>query len=117
MSKLNGTNSEHEGLEDLPKALRGPAKTHGRRMVALVYGAGMCSEATATLARKAQARQDGEAMDALRVLSQTFNQISTAYCKEQGWTEAELAMCDRDIMVSFAGEVLQGQSGRIILSQ
>jgi IMP dehydrogenase len=32
-------------------------------------------------------------------------------------TEAELAMCDRDIMVSFAGEVLQGQSGRIILSQ
>ena len=56
MSKLNGTDSEHEGLEDLPKPLRGPAKTHGRRMVALVYGAGMCSEATATLARKAQAR-------------------------------------------------------------
>jgi hypothetical protein len=117
MSKLNGDDTVLDGVEDLPKALRGPARAHGRKMVALVYGAGMCSEATATLARKAQARQDGEAMDALRVLSQTFNQVSTAYCKLQGWTEAELALCDRDIMTSFAAEVFEGQAGRIVLAQ
>jgi hypothetical protein len=115
MSKLNGDDAPLEGLEDLPKPLRGPARVHGRKMVALVFGAGMCSEAVGLLAQKS--RRDAEAMDALRVLSQTFNQVSTAYAKEQGWTEAQLAMCDRDIMTSYAGEVFEGQAGRIILSQ
>ena len=67
--------NEEDLMLDLPPALRKPAQLHGRAMVGLVYGAGICSEATAVLARGIQARQNGAEMHALQVLSKTFNQI------------------------------------------
>lgn len=99
---------------DLPMPLREPAKTHGRAMVALVYGAGMASEAMKVLAQRNRARGDGACIHALRVIADVYNESSTALCKVHGWTEGELAMCDRDINLSFASSV-QTPSGKIIL--
>ena len=99
---------------DLPKQLREPAKEHGREMVALVYGAGMASEATKVLAMRAQSQRDSASLHAVKVLSEVFNQTSTAYCKQMGWTEALLAQCDRDISLSFAGGIVDAK-GKIIL--
>jgi len=90
---------------DLPLALRGPAETHGRAMVALVYGAGMASEAMKVLAMRNQARGDGACIHALRVVADVYNESSTALCKVHGWTEGMLAMCDRDISLSFASSI------------
>lgn len=101
---------------DLPKQLRGPAQTHGREMVALVYGAGMASEATQVLALRATSMRDSKSLHAVRVLSQTFNETSTAYCKLKGWTEAMLAQCDRDISLSFAGGIVDAKGGIILNS-
>ena len=103
-----------DDLGDLPKQLRGPVGTYGRAMVALVYGAGMASEATKVLALRAQSQRDTDGLHAVRVLSETFNEMSTAYCKVMGWTEAMLMQCDRDISLSFAGAVVDGK-GLIIL--
>ena len=100
---------------DLPPPLRAPSRTHGRAMVALVYDAGVCSEAIKVLARRAEAQRDSEGMRAIRILSDSFNQTSTALCKAQGWTEEMLAMCDRDISISFASAVTTAESRKIIL--
>ena len=99
---------------DLPMPLREPAKTHGRAMVALVYGAGMASEAMKVLAQRNRARGDGACIHALRVIADVYNESSTALCKVHGWTKGELAQCDRDINLSFASSV-QTPSGKIIL--
>ena len=110
----NLTQSKEDLFLDLPLALRGPASVHGRAMVALVYGAGMASEAMKVLAQRNQARQDGACIHALRVIADVYNESSTALCKVHGWTEGELAMCDRDINLAFASCV-QAPTGKIIL--
>jgi len=99
---------------DLPKQLRGPVQTHGREMVALVYGAGMASEATKVLALRAQSQRDSAGLHAVKVLSEVFNQTSTAYCKKMGWTEEMLAQCDRDISLSLAGGLVDAKGGIIL---
>lgn len=95
--------TESNEFLDLPEQLRGPAQTHGRDMVALVYGAGMASEAMKVLAKH---QKSPDVSRALVVLSNIFNETSTAYCKTKGWTEEMLAMCDRDISLSFAAGIV-----------
>lgn len=104
MSKLND-NAQTDQFLDLPKELRGPAATHGREMVALVYGAGMASEATQRIAHDLAVFRCTKGTHGLLVLSTEFNQVATALAKAKGWTEGELAMCDRDINISFANTV------------
>jgi len=108
-------NNQLDQFLDLPSQLRGPARVHGRAMVALVYGAGMASEATKVLVLRAQSQRDSAGMHALRVLADVYNQTSTALCRSHGWTEEMLAMCDRDISQSFAGGI-QVADKKIILT-
>lgn len=99
---------------DLPAQLRGAAGKYGRGMVALVYGAGMSSEAMKTLAAEAARHRSAPGRHALVVLSDVFNQTATALAKKEGWTEEMMAQCDRDIQLAFAGSV-QAAETRIIL--
>jgi hypothetical protein len=99
---------------DLPMPLREPAKTHGRAMVALVYGAGMASEAIKVLHSRNISQRDVACTQALGVLAETFNEASSALCRLNGWEEGELAQCDRDINLSFAAMV-KVPGGKIIL--
>ena len=100
---------------DLPEPLRAVAGKYGRSMVALVYGAGMCSEATKVLMHEVTRTRSGPGRHALIVLSQTFNETSSALCRLEEWTEEMLAQCDRDISLAFASAV-QVADKKIILS-
>lgn len=102
-------------MKDIPQVLMKVVEQYGREMVALVYGAGLASEATKVLAGRGQALRDRELLHATCLLGETFNQVSSAYCKQKGWTEAELAQCDRDIMLSFASAVQVAEAPKIII--
>ena len=109
--------NKHDGMDtfaDLPEPLRAVAGKYGRSMVALVYGAGMCSEATKVLSHEVQRTRSAPGRHALIVLSQTFNETSSALCRLEGWSEEQLAQCDRDISLAFASAV-QVPKGKIIL--
>jgi hypothetical protein len=96
---------------DLPDHLRPVALKYGRDMFALVFDAGMCSQATQVLATLANKHMSKSGIHAVQVLASAFNEISTAYAKSKGWDEAVLAQCDRDIQLAFQGKVqVPGQS-------
>ena len=96
---------------DLPEEFRPVAMKYGRHMFALVFDAGMCSQATGILAELANKHQSRGGIHAVQVLANAFNEISTAYAKSKGWDEAILAQCDRDIGLAFQGKVqVPGQS-------
>ena len=108
---------KHEGMDtfaDLPEPLRAVAGKYGRAMVALVYGAGMASEAMKVLAFEIARSRSTAGRHALLVLGQTFNEASTALAKSHAWTEELMAQCDRDISIAFASAV-QTPTRKIIL--
>jgi hypothetical protein len=111
---MNGFNgSGHRDFLDVPGLLGPVVAAHGQGMVALVYGAGMAAEAAGVLA--ATARRNGEMMHALQVITEAFNQVSTAYCKEMGWTEQVLGECDQAIKLAFADALVVAEGPRIVL--
>jgi hypothetical protein len=98
-------------LSGIPREFQPVVEKYGREMFALVMNAGMCSQGTKVLAALAQKHGSRGGLHALGVLSQAFNQISTAYCKQMGWEEGILQQCDRDIGLAFAGRIeVPGQS-------
>ena len=99
--------------QDLPAQLADVVMKHGRPMVALVFGAGLGSEATKVLAERSRG---GAVLHAVRVLAQVYNETSTAYVKSQGWTEGMLAECDRDIQLAFSAQIV-GVDGGLLRSQ
>ena len=94
-----------ESNRDLDPIFRPVANKYGRDMFALVMNAGLCSQATEILMGLASKHHSQHSMHALGVLSNGFNEISSAYCKLQGWDAGMLAQCDRDIQLAFAGRV------------
>lgn len=105
-----------DDMLDLDPVMRPVAAKYGREMFALVMNAGMASQAAEVLAAQAQKRQSRATAHAVGVLSSAFNQVSNAYCKMHGWTEGELAQCDRDIMLAFAGKIAKPGSALILNS-
>jgi hypothetical protein len=85
-------------------------------MVALVYGAGMASEAVKVLTELSQRSKNREVLHAVTVLAQAYNEISTAYAKGQGWTEGELNSCDSAINQAFAAQIVGPDGGLIQLN-
>lgn len=102
---------------DLESCVRPVAQQYGREMFALVMNAGLCSEAVKVLAAAAQKHQSRNSMHAIGVLSSAFNQVSTALCKQHGWTEEMLAQCDRDIARAWAGRVVLAGAGTSLVDQ
>ena len=89
----------------IPEHFHPVVRKYGRAMFALVMDAGMSTQATAVLATLADKHHSKAGRHAVVVLSQAFNEISTAYCKLQGWEEGILTQCDRDIGLAFAGKI------------
>jgi len=85
--------------------MKGVVEAHGVEMAQAVLDAGLCSEAVAKLVEIGRITGRGEVLAAVRLLSQSYTRISSEYCKEKGWTEAQLALCDRDLQLAFAGKV------------
>ena len=103
-----------EEFLDLPAEFRPVAQKYGRAMFALVFDAGMCSQATTVLAAFAEKQRSRHTTHAVKVLAEAFNQISSAYAKQMGWGEGVLQQCDRDIGLAWQGKV-QVQGSAIIL--
>ena len=99
----------------MPEEFKKVAETHGREMVELVLDAGLCSEAIKKLVEIGRVTGRGEVLAAVLVLARAFNSVSTAYCKEKGWTEEMMALCDRDLQLAFAGKLIVPEDGRIVL--
>jgi len=105
-------NAREKGI---PKEFAPVIREYGGEMVGLVLDAGLCSEAVKELVRIGQATRRSEVLAAVALLARAFNTVSTAYCKEKGWTEAQLALCDRDLQLAHAGKLIVPEGGRIIL--
>jgi len=93
----------------------GVAEVHGQAMCQMVLDAELGSEAVGRLVGKARARQDAELAKAAAVLAEVFNRASNAYCSSQGWTEEQLALCERDLQLAFANKVWTLGEGRKII--
>lgn len=89
---------------------------HGREMFALVMNAGMARQAVEVLGAQAQKHQSSHSLHAVRMLAQAFNQVSSAYAAKEGWTEEQLALCDRDIQLAFKGKIITPGSAILLNS-
>mgnify|MGYP001588248916 FL=1 len=102
-------------FEDLDPCFRPVAAKYSREMFALVMNAGMAGQAAEVLTAQAQLHGSRAAAHAVGVMAQSFNQLSNAYCKLQGWEAGMLAQCDRDLQLAFAGKVAVAGEGMIKL--
>ena len=102
---------EVDEMLDIDAAFRPVVEQYGRSMFALVMNAGMCEQAAQVLAGLVKKHQSLHSAQALRVIADSFNQVSNAYVKQMGWTEELVAQCDRDVQRAFAGKIIvPGQS-------
>ena len=104
---------EEENL-DLPPEFREVAAKYGRPMFTLVFNAGMSSQAAQVLVNFANKHKSQHSMHAVGVLTKSFNEISNAYCKMNGWDEGILSQCDRDIGLAFQHKIIT-PTNKIIL--
>lgn len=110
-SAAKGTPAPGTGL---PPEFTPVVEAYGLPMVQAVLDAGLCSEAVGKLAAIGRASGRGEILPAVMILAKAYNRISSAYCRDRGWTEELLAQCDRDLQLAFAGKVWT-PSGNIVL--
>lgn len=106
---------EQEDLfEDIEPLFRDVARKYGRSMFALVMNAGMAQQAAQALATLAQKHASRSGLHAVGMLSSAFNQVSNELVQLQGWDEALLAQCDRDIQLAFSHRlVVAGEMPRL----
>lgn len=102
-------------MEDIEECFRPVVQAHGRSMFALVMNAGMAGQAAERIAQTLQRVQSANGLAGLAMLSQAFNQVSNAYVTQMGWTEEQLAQCDRDIQRAFAGKIVVAAPGSSLI--
>lgn len=90
---------------DIDASFRPVAVKHGRAMFALVMHAGMARQAVEVLAARMQ-HGDPQGLHAINVLATAFNHCSSALAKREGWAEAAMLECDRDIQLAFQGKLI-----------
>lgn len=104
--KLNGQESASvDALEDVPEWARPIAAKYGRSMFALVLNAGMAQQAAAVLNEIVGKHHSAHGQRAIRVLADTFNQVSNSYVEQMGWDAETLAQCDRDCQLAFSQSI------------
>lgn len=101
---------------DVPKEFWPVVDKYGREMFALVMNAGVAGQAASVLATLAGKHGSRAGQHAVGVLAQAFNQTSNAYVKKMGWTEAEVAQCDRDVQLAFAGKLAVPEGNILLLN-
>lgn len=106
--------AQEDLFEDIEPLFRDTARKYGREIFALVMNAGMAQQAVAELVRVVQRHGSRSGAHAAGVVAQAFNQVSNAYVALQGWDEALLAQCDRDIQLAFSHRlVVAGEMPRL----
>ena len=104
------------GLADVPKEFHGVVQAHGREMWALVMNCQMSGIAVEKLATIVQKHRSQAGVHAVGVLAGAFNQLSNAYVAKMGWTQEQLAQCDRDLQLAFRGKIIVPGSAIVLNS-
>jgi hypothetical protein len=99
---------------DLDPVMRSVAAQYGRAMFALVHNAGMAGEAAKVLGALVAKHQSQHSAHALGVLVAAFNQASNSLCLREGWTQEQLAHCERDIQLAWKGKLIVPGSAIIL---
>lgn len=94
-----------EDLSDIPDWAKPIAKQYGRSMFALVLNAGMAQQAAAVLNEIVGKHQSVHGQRAVRIIADTFNQVSNSYVERMGWSPETLAQCDRDCQLAFSKSI------------
>ncbi len=102
---MSTENETQDTLADIPPEFHSVVQTHGREMWALVMQASMGGIALERLAALAEKHRSSHGLHAVGMIGQAFNQISNAYVAKMGWTQEQLALCDRDIQMAYKGKV------------
>ena len=102
-------------MEDIDPDLREVARTYGRSMFALVVNAGMAGQAAEVLGQVLSRNHSKHGLHALGVLGNSFNGLSNAYALSQGWTQEQLAMCERDVQRAFSVKLVTPSGAPILL--
>lgn len=102
-------------LEDIPPHFHEVVKKYGRDMYFVVMHAAMGAQAAVVLNGILQKHASRGGLHALGMLIGGFNFASNTLAKDRGWTEEEVAQCDRDCQLAARTAIIPAGS-RILLN-
>lgn len=110
--------TEATWVETLPIELRGAARTHGRALLAYVMNSGKYQACINTLLKRLHGNRELE--NSINGVIAIYNDISSAYVTQRGWTAEQISTVQQDIMLAMqlagAGPAVgKRSSGGIIL--
>ena len=97
---------------------------YGREMFAFVMNAGMAGQATEAVAALAQRLAGGSAISrqnsallahAVGVFSDSFNRLSNALVRKEGWTAEQMEECNQAIQLAYAAKIQTADTPKILL--
>lgn len=94
-----------KAVEGIDPCFHDAVRKYGRPMFCLVMNSGMAREALGVMVALAQKHASQRGMKAAEVLAQSAGQLATDYALSQGWAEAELQQCDRDLQMAWASRI------------
>ena len=98
--------SDNDPFLDLPPAFRPVAQRHGRALFTLVWHSQTAGIAIERLAAFANRHKSAHSMYAIEVLGKGFNGIASLLIVAKGWTEGQVAECDRDVILAARAQVI-----------
>lgn len=101
-------------LDGIDPCFHDVVRRYGRPLWSVVMNAGMIREALGRMAALAQKHHSRDGLHAVEVLGQAAGQLATDYAHSQGWTQGDLAQCDRDVQLAFASKVATPGSSIIL---
>lgn len=101
---------------DIPPEFRPVVVKHGRGLWALVMNAQIGALAAQELVKLAQKHRSKNGLHAIGVLSNAFNQMSNELLAAKGWTQEQIAECDRDCQLAMAGKLTVAESKIVLLN-
>jgi len=98
--------SDADPFLDLPPTFRPVAQRHGRDLFTLVWHSQTAGIAAERLAAFATKHRSSHTMYAVEVMGKGFNAVSALLIAAKGWTEGQVAECDRDIILAARAAVI-----------
>jgi len=102
-----------EQFLDLPPKFRSIAQQHGREMFALYINTKLIKQIAEQLSLGVE--KSPRTVKALRLFCKSYNELSHEYAEKQGWTQEQIAHCERDMQLVLEGRLVVLEGGKILL--
>lgn len=112
----SGAADAAEAFPDIEECFRPVCVKYGREMFAFLMNVGLGKSAAEVLGQYAPKLHSQHFDKATVALISAFNQITNSYVGKTGWTQGELAQCDRDIQLAYSGKLIVPKGSPIILN-